>query len=141
MTGKIDDEEVQEQDHDRRERHAAVDVEDARDEEEQHQREQLRHLVADVADDLLVDRPAELDGRDEGAEVVVDQDHLAGLLRHLAARSHRDADVGLLEGGGVVDGVAGHRDDVAVLLHEPGEAQLVFGRHAAEHVQVRAARP
>ena len=119
--------EDQEEEHHRgRHRDAVVDVEDDRDEEQQHEREQLRHLVADVADDLLVDRAAELDGAHEGAEVVVDEDHLPGLLGDLAARPHRDADVGLLERGGVVDGVAGHRDDVAVLLHEPGEAQLVL---------------
>lgn len=36
----------------------------------------------------------------------------AGLLGDLAARTHRDADVGLLERR-VVDGAAGHRDDLA----------------------------
>jgi hypothetical protein len=33
-------------------------------------------------------------------------------------------------------GVAGHRDHLAVLLHELGQAQLVLGRHPAEHVQL-----
>ena len=76
--------------------------------------EQLGHLVADVGDDLAVDAAAELDGVHQGAEVVVGEDHPGGLLGHLAAAAHRDADVGLLEGGGVVDRVPGHRDDHAL---------------------------
>ncbi len=62
---------------------------------------------------------------------------LRGLLRDLGAAPHRDTDVGLLERGGVVDGVAGHRDDLAGLLHEPGEPDLVLGCDPAEHVQLR----
>ncbi len=78
----------------------------------------------------------ELDRVDERAEVVVGEDHAGRLLGHLAAAAHGDADVGLLEGGGVVDGVAGHGDDQALLLHEPGQAQLVLRGDPAEHVQV-----
>ena len=62
---------------------------------------------------------------------------LAGLLGHLRAAAHGDADVGLLQRGGVVDGVAGHRHDLAGLLHQPGEADLVLGGDAAEDVQLR----
>ena len=101
-----------------------------------HERQQLGHLVADVGDDLLVDAAADLDGVHERAEVVVGEDHPAGLLGDLAAAAHRHADVGLLERGGVVDRVAGHRHDQPLLLHQPGEAQLVLRRDAAEHVQL-----
>ena len=82
----------------------------------------------------------EPDGGDQGAEVVVDEDHLPRLLRDVAAGAHRDADVGLLERGRVVHGVAGHRDDGAVLLHQPSQPQLVLGGDAAEHVQARKRR-
>ena len=109
-------------------------------EEEEHQRQQLRHLVAHVRHDLVVDAPADLDGVHERPEVVVGEDHPSGLLGHLAAAAHGHADVGLLEGGRVVHGVAGHRDDQALLLHGPREAQLVLRRDAAEHVQLREAR-
>ena len=63
----------------------------------------------------------------------------AGLLRDLGAAPHRDADVGLLERGGIVHRVAGHRDDLAGLLHESGEADLVLGCDPPEHVQLREA--
>ena len=98
--------------------------------------EQLGHLVADVGDDLLVDPAADLDGVHERAEVVVGEDHPAGLLGDLAAAAHRHADVGLLQRGGVVDGVAGHRHDQPLLLHQPGEAELVLRRDPAEDVQL-----
>ena len=109
----------------------------ARGGDEQHdQRQQLGHLVADVGDDLVVDPAPELDGVHQRAEVVVGEDHPRGLLGHLAAAAHRDADVRLLERGGVVDGVAGRRDDQALSLHQPGQAQLVLGGDAAEDVQL-----
>ena len=107
------DEHEQVEHHQRRERDALVDVEDRRGDEQHDERQQLRHLVADVRDDLVVDPPADLDRVDERAEVVVGEDHPARLLRDLAARTHRDADVGLLQRGRVVDRVAGHRDDRA----------------------------
>ena len=61
----------------------------------------------------------------------------AGLLGDLRAAAHGDADVGLLQRGGVVDGVAGHRHDLAGLLHQPGQADLVLGGDPAEDVQLR----
>src|SRR4051812_34902986 len=70
-------------------------------------------------------------------EVVVGEDELAGLLGDLRAASHGDADVGLLQRGGVVDRVAGHRHHLARLLHQPGQTDLVFGGDPTEHVQLR----
>ena len=46
-----------------------------------------------------------------------------------------DPGVGLFERRGIVDGVAGHRDHLTGLPHEPGQPQLVLGGHPAEHVQ------
>jgi hypothetical protein len=66
------------------------------------------------------DGPAFLHGRDDGGEVVVGQGHVRGLAAHLGPRDpHGDADIGLLQGGCVVDAIAGHGDDVAVLLPGP----------------------
>ena len=130
-----EDEEID--DHHRRERDALVDVEDGGGDEQHDERQQLGHLVADVRDDLLVDASADLDRVDERPEVVVGEDHPAGLLRDLAAGPHRHADVGLFERGRVVDRVAGHRHDQALLLHDAGETELVLGRDPTEHVELR----
>jgi len=48
------------------------------------------------------------------------------LFRDLAARSHGHADVGLLQGGRVVDRVTGHRHDQALFLHHAGETEFVL---------------
>ena len=74
---------------------------------------------------------------DQRGEVVVGEHHLRRLLRHLRAAAHRDADVGLLQRGGIVHGVAGHGDDLTRLLHQPGQAELVLRRDPPEHVQLR----
>ena len=130
-------EEEQEQHHRRGHRHALVDVEDRGGEEQQHQGEQLGHLVAHVRHDLVVDAAPDLDGVHEGAEVVVGEHHPRRLLGHLAAAAHGDPDVGLLQGRGVVDRVTGHRHDQALLLHRAGQPQLVLGGDPAEDVQHR----
>ena len=57
------------------------------------------HLEPDVADEVVVQRAAELDRLDDRREVVVGEDHHRGLLGDLGAGdAHRDADVGALEG-------------------------------------------
>ena len=134
------DEELAEQQLHREQGDAAVDVEDRGEQHQLQHRRQDRELQLDVGGDAPVDVSAEVDGAHEGGEVVVGEDDLGGLLGDLRAAAHGDADVGLLEGGGVVDGVAGHGDDLAGFLHQPGEAELVLGGDAAEDVQLRERR-
>ena len=99
--------------------------------------DQRGHLEAHVLGQVVVDPPAELDRLDDGGEVVVGQDHHRGALRDLGAGdAHGDADVGLLEGRRVVHAVAGHGDDVALLLEQAHQADLVFRRHAGDHADV-----
>ena len=64
-----------------------------------------------------------LDRGDDGREVVVGQDHVGGILRHVGAGdAHRHADVGRLQRRGVVHAVAGHRHDLAVARSAPGRS-------------------
>ena len=50
-------------------------------------------------------------------EVVVNEDHIGGLLRHVGAGfAHRDSDVGAAQSDGVVNSVARHTDDVSCVL-------------------------
>ena len=49
-----------------------------------------------------------------------------GFLGHLRpGHAHRDADVGLAQGGRVVDAVAGHGDHLAACLQHPDDPDLV----------------
>ena len=131
------DREVDPEDLQRRQRDAVRDVEDAGAQEEEDEPAQRDHLEADVLHQVVVDRPAALDRGDDGGEVVVGEDHVPGFLRHLGAGdAHRDPDVGALERGSVVDAVAGHRDDVALLLERLDEPHLVLGRDARDDADV-----
>ena len=79
-----------------------------------------RQLELDEALDVLVERPAPVDRLDDGGEGVVEQDDLAGLLGDLGAGdAHGQADVGLLQGRGVVGAVAGDGHHLAQLLQQP----------------------
>ena len=104
-------------------------------EEQQDQRDQLAHLEREVVGDLLVDRAAKAHRVHQGREVVVREDQLGGLLGDLGAGAHGHADVGLLDGGGVVDGVAGHGDNLAPVLEALHQAQLVLRGNPAKDRQ------
>ena len=77
---------------------------------------------------VVVDPAALADGAHDGGEVVVGQDHVRHVLGHVGAGdAHAHADVGGLDGGGVVDAVAGHGGDAALLLPGVDDADLVLG--------------
>lgn len=85
----------------------------------------------DVDDELayvVVDATAGFDRGDDGGEVVVGQHHGGGFSGDVrAGEAHRHADVGAMQGGGVVDPVPGHRDDLAVGAQGVGHLQLGLG--------------
>jgi hypothetical protein len=104
-----------------------------RDEDDEDFREVAGEQVVDELADVRVDHPPLLDGADDGGEVVVGDHHVGGLLGDLRPLDpHRDADVGRLEGGGVVDPVAGHRHDPAAALQALHDPQLVLGGDPGE---------
>src|SRR5699024_5239230 len=81
--------------------------------------------------DAVVDAAAFADRVDDGGKVVVGQHHVGHVLGHVGAGdAHADADVGGLDGGRVVDAVAGHGGDGAALLPGGDDADLVLGLHA-----------
>ncbi len=121
---------------------AEVDGEDGHDRERQRdgsagQREneerdqfgcEVHEDVEDELPDVGVDAAAFFDGRDDGREVVVGEDHgcrLTGDVRTAAA--HGDADVGSAQGRRVIDAVPGHGDDFALVPESVGDAQPRLG--------------
>ena len=71
---------------------------------------------------------------DDGAEVVVGEDHLGTLLGNFGTGdAHRDADVRGFDGGSIVYAVAGHSHDIALPLQRFDDFQLVFRRNARVH--------
>src|ERR687898_543982 len=65
----------------------------------------------------------------DGREVVVGEDHVGRFLRDVGARyAHRHAYVGLSQGRSIVYAVAGHSNDVALILQSLDYVELVLRR-------------
>ena len=81
--------------------------------------------------DVVIDPAALLHGAHDGGKVVVRQHHVRHVLGDVrAGDAHAHADVGALDGGGVVDAVAGHGGDEARLAPGVYDAGLVLGLYA-----------
>lgn len=81
-----------------------------------------------VADELLgvvVDGTTLLDGDLNGGEVAVGEDHVGGQLRDISSGTHGNANIGLLESGGIVDTVASHGNDLTGGLEQINKLGLV----------------
>ena len=102
-----------------------------------------RELELKELGDGVVDVAAPLDGVHYGAEVVVGDDDVGGLLGHVRALdAHGEADVGALERRTVVGAVAGDGDHLPVgiqtaLDNRVHQHVLVLRRGASEHAQTR----
>ncbi len=78
-----------------------------------------------------VDTTAFLHRVDDGGEVIVGKNHVGDVLGDVGAGdAHAHADVGALDGRGVVHAVAGHGDNVAQALPSVDDAGLVLGLDA-----------
>ena len=87
--------------------------------------------------DVVVDATTLFAGTDDGGEVVVGEHHISDVLSNVGAGdAHTDADVGALDGRGVVDAVAGHGDDLVARLPGLDDAGLVLGLDAGVHAVV-----
>ena len=116
---------------------AVRDREDPRTDEREDEAGQHDHLDPDVLHQVVVEPPTALDRGHDRGEVVVGQDHLRGVLGDLrAGDAHGHADVRTRERRRVVHAVAGHRDDVALLLEDADQPHLVLGRDAGDDADV-----
>mmetsp|Transcript_15325 Transcript_15325/g.33089 ORF Transcript_15325/g.33089 Transcript_15325/m.33089 type:complete len:1080 (-) Transcript_15325:311-3550(-) len=90
--------------------------------------------VADGLLQVVEDEATLLHAVHDGGEVVVHENHVSSLLGHvLAGDAHGHTNVTLLEGGGVVHTVTGHRHHLSAALVVLHNLQLVGGGHASEH--------
>ena len=75
-----------------------------------------------------------LDRRHDRPEIIVHQNHVRSLLRHLrTAQTHRYPDIRLLQRRRVVHAVARHRRDLAHLPKQADQLLLVHRLRAREH--------
>ena len=80
------------------------------------------------------DLAAEADRLDDHREAGREQDDVGGGTGGVGRAGNRDPGVGAPQGGGVVDAVAGHRDDVPGLLERLDDPVLVLGHDLREAV-------
>lgn len=65
---------------------------------------------------------------DNGGEVVIQKDHVSGLLGHVTSGdTHGDTDVGLFQSGRIVHTVAGHSHDGALALTAFNDDEFLLG--------------
>ena len=80
--------------------------------------------------DVVIDPAALLHGGDDGGEVVVAEHHVRHVFRHVrAGDAHAHADIRGLDGGRVVDAVAGHGGDGALAPPGVDNADLMLRLH------------
>ena len=87
--------------------------------------------------DILINAAPLLDGFFNGGKIIVRQDDLGGLLRHIRpALPHGDADIRGLQGRRVVHPVAGHRHNPSLFLKALHDPYLGLGRDAGKYPHI-----
>jgi len=69
----------------------------------------------------------------DGAEVIVKQDHITSVLSDLRSTTHSNTDIGLLNGGGVIDTITGHSDDFTEVLASVNNQEFLGRSGSGEH--------
>ena len=75
------------------------------------------------------------------ASIITDRPGVSKHDRRRCARGvrragHRNTAIGFLQRGGIIHSVAGHADDVAALLQDINNVELVFGKNLGEAVGI-----
>lgn len=92
-----------------------------------------RQRPHDELEQVVVHAAPLFDGSLDGREIVVGEHHVRSFLGGLCPSvPHGNADVRLLECGGVVDAVPRHGDDLAPALQRHDQSQLLFRRDTRE---------
>ena len=89
--------------------------------------------VGDGLLEVIKDETSLFYSDDDGSEVVIEEDHVSGLFRHIrSSDTHSNSNVGLLQSRRVVDSVSSHGDDFTLLLETFDDHQLLLGRGTSE---------
>ena len=88
--------------------------------------------VTDKLLGVIVDAAALLNGRDNGREVIISEDHLGRALGHRGTGTHSQPNVSRLQSGGIVHTVSGHGNDFVLSFQAPHQLLLVDGLDTGE---------
>ncbi len=100
-----------------------------------------RHHQSDDFADIGVGEAPFLDAADDRAEIVVDQQDVGGIARHVGAvAGHRHADIGRAQRWRIVHAIAGDGDDLALGLQGAHDGELLHRLHPGEDARARHCR-
>ena len=89
--------------------------------------------IADELADVVEDAPSFGDGRDDGGEVVVEEDQACGFARHVGAVfAHGDTDIGLGKRRRIVYAVSGHGNKLPAGLKGGDDPDFLRGVDAGK---------
>lgn len=88
--------------------------------------------------DTIIDLTTPSTGSDDGGEVIVHEDDVSGLLSHLGpGNTHGEADIGHLEGGGIICPIPGHGHDLPKALEALDDDLLIQRGGPSEDLEAR----
>jgi hypothetical protein len=99
----------------------------------EHVAEVARRAHQHVLDGVGEDPPALNDPVGQHVQILLQQDHVGGVLGHIGGRVHRNADVPCMQGERVVDAVAEKGDVTTGAPLDADDAGLVLGTDPGEH--------
>ena len=79
-------------------------------------------------------RAAQPPGTDDALKVAFDERHGGALHRHIGPGAHRDPDLGLRQGGGVVDAIPRHPDETPLILQLLDRGRFLVRQHLGNNV-------
>ena len=95
--------------------------------------QQKAHHFADIG----IDTPALSDSVDNGGKIIVGEGHIRRALGHVrTGDAHGTADISSLQGGSIVDAVAGHGDHLTTVLPGLDNADLILRGNTGIHGDV-----
>jgi len=82
---------------------------------------------------VIEDETTFFDTIDNGAEVIIEQDHITGVLSDLRSATHGNTDIGLLDSRGVIDTITSDSDDFSKVLASIDDKELLRRSSSGEY--------
>jgi hypothetical protein len=109
------------------------DLEDNEEDEGRDLRDVGGESVGDRFLQVIEDETTFFDTIDNGAEVIIEQDHITGVLSDLRSATHSNTDIGLLDSRGVIDTITSDSDDFSKVLASVDDKELLRRSSSGEH--------
>jgi len=89
--------------------------------------------VSDRFLQVIEDETTFFDTIDNGAEVIIEQNHITSVLSDLRSATHSNTDIGLLDSRGVIDTITSDGDDFSKVLASVDDQEFLRRSSSGEH--------